>query len=57
VTVIASRTMTADALSTALYVTEPEREAALLAAFPDTLAIVTAPDGSRQQLGEKSTQN
>ena len=54
VTVIASRTMTADALSTALYVTEPERGAALLAAFPDTLAVVTAPDGSRQQLGEKS---
>jgi FAD:protein FMN transferase len=55
VTVIASRTMIADALSTALYVAQPERVTGLLAAFPDALAIVTAPDRSRQQLGGRST--
>jgi hypothetical protein len=43
--------MVADALSTALYVTPPDRGARLLAAFPDAAALTTRPDGSRHELG------
>ena len=44
-------TMMADALSTALYVTPPERSRRLLAAFPDAVVLATLSDGSRHQLG------
>jgi FAD:protein FMN transferase len=47
---VAASTMVADALSTALYVTPPERARRLLAAFPDTVVLATLPDGSRHQL-------
>ena len=50
VSVVANSTMVADALSTALYVTPPERAGGLLAAFPDTEVLVTLPDGSRREL-------
>jgi FAD:protein FMN transferase len=50
VTVLAASTMVADALSTALYVTPPERAGRLLAAFPGSEALATLPDGSRHQL-------
>ena len=46
VSVIAASTMVADALSTSLYVTPPERSDRLLSAFPETLALATRPDGS-----------
>jgi FAD:protein FMN transferase len=55
VSVVAERTMTADALSTALYVTPPERSLALLAAFPSAEVIVTRPDGLRRKLGARRT--
>jgi hypothetical protein len=42
---VAASTMVADALSTALYVTPPERARRLLAAFPDTVVLATLPDG------------
>jgi thiamine biosynthesis lipoprotein len=51
VTVIATSTMVADALSTSLYVTRPEHSERLLAAFPNATALITRPDGSRHQLG------
>jgi thiamine biosynthesis lipoprotein len=51
VSVVAASTMVADALSTALYVTPPDRSGRLLAAFPDALVLVTRPDGSQHQLG------
>jgi FAD:protein FMN transferase len=50
VSVVAASTMVADALSTALYVTPPERGAQLLAAFPDAAVLATRPDGSRREL-------
>jgi thiamine biosynthesis lipoprotein len=50
VSVVAVSTMVADALSTALYVTPPERSRRLLAAFPDVVVLATLPDGSRHQL-------
>jgi thiamine biosynthesis lipoprotein len=50
VSVVAASTMVADALSTALYVTQPERGGRLLAAFPDAVVLATRPDGSRQRL-------
>lgn len=52
VTVIAASTMTADALSTALYVTSPSRSARLLAAIPDAVALATRPDGSRHKISK-----
>jgi FAD:protein FMN transferase len=50
VSVVAASTMVADALSTAHYVTPPERSGRLLAAFPDAVVLATLPDGSRHQL-------
>jgi FAD:protein FMN transferase len=50
VSVVAASTMVADALSTALYVTPPERSGPLLAAFPDAVILATLPDGSRHRL-------
>jgi FAD:protein FMN transferase len=50
VSVVAASTMVADALSTALYVTPPERGERLLAAFPDAVVLATLPDGSRHRL-------
>jgi FAD:protein FMN transferase len=50
VSVVAASTMVADALSTALYVTPPERGRGLLAAFPDAVILATRPDGSRYRL-------
>jgi len=52
VSVVAASTMVADALSTSLYVTPPERAGRLLAAFPDAAVLVTRPDGSRHELSE-----
>jgi len=46
VSVIAASTMVADALSTSLYVTPPERSDRLLSAFPEALALATRHDGS-----------
>jgi thiamine biosynthesis lipoprotein len=51
VSVVAASTMAADALSTSLYVTPPDRAGRLLAAFPGAVALATRPDGSRQRLG------
>jgi thiamine biosynthesis lipoprotein len=50
VSVFASSTMVADALSTALYVTPPDGSANLLKSFPGTHALVTRPDGTIQQI-------
>ena len=50
VSVVASSTMVADAMSTALYVTPPECGGRLLATFPDAVVLATRPDGSRQRL-------
>src|SRR5215472_4819728 len=50
VSVVAASTMAADALSTALYVTPPERSGRLLAGFPDAMVLATRPDGSRRRL-------
>lgn len=50
VSVLAASTMIADALSTALYVTPPQRSAALLASFRGVSALATLPDGSLQHL-------
>jgi FAD:protein FMN transferase len=50
VSVFAARAMIADALSTALYVTPPQRGAAVLASFPGVSALATLPDGSVQHL-------
>jgi FAD:protein FMN transferase len=50
VSVVAVSTMVADALSTSLYVTPPERAERLLAAFPDAAVLATRPDGSRHEL-------
>lgn len=50
VSVLAPRARIADALSTALYVTPPERGPALVASFPATSARLTLPDGSIVQL-------
>jgi thiamine biosynthesis lipoprotein len=50
VSVMATRTMLADALSTALYVTPPQRSSALLASFPGVSALATLPDGSVRHL-------
>lgn len=46
VSVIAASAMVADALSTALYVSPPERGSALLASFPGVSARLTRPDGT-----------
>jgi thiamine biosynthesis lipoprotein len=51
VSAVAASTMVADALSTALYVTPPDRSGRLLAAFPDAVVLATLPDGSRHQIG------
>jgi FAD:protein FMN transferase len=51
VSVIAASTMVADALSTSLYVTPPERSDRLLSAFPEALALATWHDGSLHLLG------
>jgi thiamine biosynthesis lipoprotein len=48
--VLAASTMIADALSTALYVTPPQRSATLLASFPGVSALATLPDGSVRHL-------
>jgi len=48
--VLATNTMIADALSTALYVTPPQRGSALLASFPAVSALATLPDGSVRHL-------
>jgi thiamine biosynthesis lipoprotein len=50
VSVLAASTMIADALSTALYVTPPQRSSALLASFPGVSALATLPDGSVRHL-------
>jgi len=50
VSIVAASTMVADALSTALYVTPPQRAGRLLAAFADTTVVATRPDGSRHRL-------
>jgi FAD:protein FMN transferase len=50
VSVFAASAMVADALSTALYTTPPERGARLLEQFPGASALVTRPDGSVQHL-------
>jgi thiamine biosynthesis lipoprotein len=50
VSVFAASAMVADALSTALYVTPPERGAAVLASFPGVSALATKPDGTVQRL-------
>ena len=51
VSVIAASTMVADALSTSLFVTPPERTDRLLSAFPEALALATWHDGSLHLLG------
>lgn len=48
--VFAPRAMIADALSTTLYVTPPERGRRLLGEFPGVTALVTLPGGAMQQL-------
>jgi thiamine biosynthesis lipoprotein len=50
VSVFAASAMVADALSTALYVTPPERGAMLLASFSGVSALATLPDGTVQHL-------
>jgi FAD:protein FMN transferase len=50
VSVFAESAFVADALSTALYVTPPERGAALLASFSGVSALATLPDGTAQHL-------
>jgi FAD:protein FMN transferase len=50
VSVFAASAFVADALSTALYVTPPERGAALLASFSGVSALATLPDGTAQHL-------
>jgi thiamine biosynthesis lipoprotein len=50
VSVLATNTMIADALSTALYVTPPQRSSALLASFPGVSALATLPDGGVRHL-------
>jgi thiamine biosynthesis lipoprotein len=50
VSVFATSAMVADALSTALYVTPPERGATLLASFPGVSALATQSDGTVQRL-------
>jgi thiamine biosynthesis lipoprotein len=50
VSVLAASTMIADALSTALYVTPPQRSLALLASFTGVSALATVPDGSVRHL-------
>jgi len=51
VSVIAASTMVADALSTSLYVTPPERSDRLLSAFPEALVLTTWHEGSLHLLG------
>jgi len=50
VSVFAASAAVADALSTALYVTAPDRAGALLANFPGTSARLTRADGTVEQL-------
>jgi thiamine biosynthesis lipoprotein len=51
VSVFAASAMVADALSTAIYVTPPERGRAVLAEYRGVTALATLPDGAVQQLG------
>ncbi len=46
VSVLAPSATIADAMSTAVYVTPPERTSSLVAAFPGARALITHPDGS-----------
>ena len=50
VSVFASEAIVADALSTALYVTPPERGTTMLTSFPGVSALATMPDGTVQHL-------
>ena len=50
VSVFAASAMVADALSTALYVTPPERGPTLLASFSGVSALATLSDGTLQHL-------
>jgi FAD:protein FMN transferase len=50
VSVFASEAIVADALSTALYVTPPERGATMLASFPNVSALATFPNGTVERL-------
>ena len=50
VSVFAASAFVADALSTALYVTPPERGGTLLASFSGVSALATLPDGTVQHL-------
>jgi thiamine biosynthesis lipoprotein len=50
VSVFASEAIVADALSTALYVTPPERRTTMLTSFPGVSAFATLPDGTMQHL-------
>ena len=50
VSVFASEAVVADALSTALYVTPPERGTTMLASFPNVSALVTLPNGIVEHL-------
>ncbi len=50
VSVFAASATIADALSTALYVTPPQRSAVLLASFPEVSVRATLPDGTVQHL-------
>jgi thiamine biosynthesis lipoprotein len=50
VSVFASEAVFADALSTALYVTPPERGTAMLTSFPGASALATMPDGTVRHL-------
>ena len=50
VSVFASEAIVADALSTALYVTPPERGTTILTSFPGASALATMPDGTVQHL-------
>jgi thiamine biosynthesis lipoprotein len=50
VSVVAPSAMMADALSTALYVTPPDRSGRLLQSFPGIIALLTRPDGTLRHL-------
>jgi FAD:protein FMN transferase len=50
VSVFASEAVVADALSTALYVTPPERRTAMLMSFHNVSALVTLPNGTVERL-------
>ncbi len=50
VSVFAAQAVVADALSTALYVTPPERAATMLTSFPNVSALTTFPNGTVERL-------